>query len=80
MSDAFGPTFPLVLGPDPGTAVIVHAGEHLRHAAKMSRSVDGEVEQDGTLALTLPPGPVQPDIVAPAQLALNKSTRPTISD
>jgi hypothetical protein len=53
-------TFPLVLCPDPGTAVVVHAREHLRHAAKVSGSVDGEEEEDGSLPFTLSPRAIQP--------------------
>merc|ERR1719204_1733395 len=52
-------SFPLVLSPDPSTAMVVHPVEHLRHTTEMPAAVHGEEEEHWTLALPFPPGRVQ---------------------
>ena len=42
-------TFPLVLSPDPSTAMVVHPIEHLRHPTEMPAAVHGEEEEHRTL-------------------------------
>jgi len=52
-------SFPLVLSPDPSTAMVVHPVEHLRHPTEMPAAVHREEEEHRTLALPFPPGRVQ---------------------
>ena len=42
-------TFPLVLGPDSCTAVVVDPIEHLSHPAEVPAAIHREEKEDGTL-------------------------------
>ena len=53
-------TFPLVLGPDPCTAVVVDPVEHLSHPAEVPAPIHREEKEDGTLSLPFSPGSIQP--------------------
>ena len=46
-------TFPLVLGPDPCTAVVVDPVEHLSHPAEVPAPIHREEKEDGTLMFRL---------------------------
>ena len=46
-------TFPLVLGPDPCTAVVVDPVEHLSHPAEVPAPIHREEKEDGTLMIRL---------------------------
>lgn len=52
-------SLPLVLRPHRTVSVIIDRGHHLRHPAKMSRTIHGKKQVDGSVALPLPVGLVE---------------------